>query len=74
MEDLRHLRGWEESPCDQVECEREGGKKSGGGTGPAPLRRGWGRGEVPILRGPLMARGSVRKERNFGGSGDWRGM
>lgn len=27
------------------------GRKSRGGTGPAPLRHGWGRGRVPMIRG-----------------------
>ena len=27
------------------------GRKSGGRTGPAPLRHGWGRGRVPMIRG-----------------------
>ena len=43
---LGHLRGWEESPHDQVGRGREGGREE-------KWRQEWGlgRGEVPTLRG-----------------------
>ena len=57
-----NTEGWEEPPSDQIGRGGErGGRRSGGWTGQAPLRGGWGRGGAPTPGGTL------------GGSEDWGG-
>ena len=47
---LRHLNGQCKSLQEQAGCGGKVGRKSGGGTGPPPMRHGWGRGRVPMIR------------------------
>ena len=51
MGSLGHLNRQYKSLREQAGCGGKVGRKSGGGTGPAPLRHGWGRGRVPMIRG-----------------------
>ena len=51
MGSLGHLNRWYKSLREQAGCGGKVGRKSGGRTGPAPLRHGWGRGRVPMIRG-----------------------
>ena len=75
MRDLRHLRGWEESPHNWVGCEREGGgeeKWRWDGTSTPEVGLGKKRGSH-TQRGPLTERGSAGTERDLWGIGGLEG-